>query len=411
VASYLFATFAGGGNSIVLLRLANRLAQRGHEVALLGSEGLAPDAEAIGISRFVPFSSIQVDLRDRDTDPVRDWEPSTQLAGMLRAMKWMLKDALPISHDVRNAVRAIKPDVVVADAMLLGAIAAAEASRLPSAAVMHGPWFVPTKGSVPFGLGTSPKRGLMSAPLVLGSRLLFDVFRPTVNRMRRELALAPLLHTVDQFLVLERTLVLTSQAFDVAPDPLPRGVVYVGPERDRSEQTFEVPKGVGPLVLVGFSTTYQAHEETIQRTIDALGDVGTRAVVTTGPVNPERFKCPPGVLVIRRAPHSPIMKSADAVITHAGHGTVMEALGAGVPLLCIPISRDQPDVAARVVYRGAGIALSRHATSNEIGSALRRILHDEQFRRAAQALALAIRQEEAADGALLELETLAEARR
>ena len=39
---------------------------------------------------------------------------------------------------------------------------------------------------------------------------------------------------------------------------------------------------------------------------------------------------------------------AAAVVTHAGHGTIMRALAHGIPLLCLPMGRDQDDNAARV---------------------------------------------------------------
>jgi len=32
---------------------------------------------------------------------------------------------------------------------------------------------------------------------------------------------------------------------------------------------------------------------------------------------------------------------ADLVITHAGHGTLMRALSHGLPLVCLPMGRDQ----------------------------------------------------------------------
>jgi len=410
VASYLFVTFAAGGNSIALLRLARRLAERGHQIVLLGSKALEADAREHEIDKFVPMTRIRADIRDRETDPVRDWEARTQLGGMLRVTKWMFVDALPVAVDVSGEIAALKPDVVVVDAMLLGAIAAAEASKLPSATVMHGPWFLPTKGAVPFGLGRPPRRSVASTSLVWGARAMFDMLRAPVNRLRRDLGLPPVRHAVDQFLALERTLVLSSAAFDVPPTPLPRGVHYVGPELDRSSATYPVPDGDGPLVLAGFSTTYQGHESLIQRVIDALEALGVRGVVTTGPVDPGQFRVPPGVTVVSRAPHAFLLRSAQASVTHAGHGTVMESLRAGVPLLCIPISRDQPDVAARVVHRGCGLATSRHSSTEEIRSALGRVLQEPQLRQGAQDLSAAIRRDLEADQGIRQLEILASAK-
>ena len=38
-----------------------------------------------------------------------------------------------------------------------------------------------------------------------------------------------------------------------------------------------------------------------------------------------------------------------AIVSQGGHATVMKALTHGIPLVCLPLCGDQPEVAARVV--------------------------------------------------------------
>ena len=64
---------------------------------------------------------------------------------------------------------------------------------------------------------------------------------------------------------------------------------------------------------------------------------------------------------MERAPHSEVLRHASAVVTHAGHGTVLKALAAGVPVVAIPLGRDQLDNAARVAHHGAGLRLKPKA--------------------------------------------------
>lgn len=60
------------------------------------------------------------------------------------------------------------------------------------------------------------------------------------------------------------------------------------------------------------------------------------AGLTTGrAVEPREIHAPPNVSVLRAAPHRQILQEAAAVVTHAGHGNVMKALAAGVPMVCI----------------------------------------------------------------------------
>jgi UDP:flavonoid glycosyltransferase YjiC (YdhE family) len=94
-------------------------------------------------------------------------------------------------------------------------------------------------------------------------------------------------------------------------------------------------------------------------------------------------------------------------ITHAGHGSVLRPLMADVPLLCLPMGRDQNDNAARVAHRGAGLTLPADARPETIAAAVRRLLDEPAFKSAAQALGSAIRADEAARDAAVVLEALA----
>jgi UDP:flavonoid glycosyltransferase YjiC (YdhE family) len=83
-----------------------------------------------------------------------------------------------------------------------------------------------------------------------------------------------------------------------------------------------------------------------------------RALVTLGEMLPDGEVQPTAsVVVVRSAPHREILRQASLLITHCGHGRTMKALTAGVPIVCIPMGRDQNDTAARVVHVGAGVRL------------------------------------------------------
>jgi UDP:flavonoid glycosyltransferase YjiC (YdhE family) len=58
--------------------------------------------------------------------------------------------------------------------------------------------------------------------------------------------------------------------------------------------------------------------------------------------------------VVSSAPQIELLKRAVLCITHAGLNTTLESLGQGVPMVAIPIGYDQPGVAARIAYHGAG---------------------------------------------------------
>jgi UDP:flavonoid glycosyltransferase YjiC (YdhE family) len=95
------------------------------------------------------------------------------------------------------------------------------------------------------------------------------------------------------------------------------------------------------------------------------------------------------------------------VITHGGHGTVMKALIAGVPLVVVPLGRDQPDNAGRVVHAGAGIRLRKNATASALRAAVSRVTKDPRYRAAARRMAARLASERDDNRAVDELEQAA----
>lgn len=92
------------------------------------------------------------------------------------------------------------------------------------------------------------------------------------------------------------------------------------------------------------------------------------------------------------APQRAVLARADALITHAGLNTVLDALEAGVPSLAIPIAFDQPGVASRVAHAEVGVKLDpRLASRRRIVHALRRLLRESEYSQRARRLGEEVR--------------------
>lgn len=91
------------------------------------------------------------------------------------------------------------------------------------------------------------------------------------------------------------------------------------------------------------------------------------------------------------APQQWALQNADAVVTHGGLNTVMDAVVARTPMLVMPIAFDQPGVAARVTHAGIGLQLRRGAGAGQIRERLVQLrgLSAEPFERLASELAQA----------------------
>jgi len=416
MARYLFTTWEGGGHVQPMLSVARDLAARGHAVLTLSDPCNAPDAAALGVPfrawTTAPFQT----GKTRDDDRLKDHEADNPLAVIHRLLeRVMAGPALTYANDTLAAIDAFGPDVVVSQELLLGSMAAAEARGLPLALLAANIWSLPTMpGAPPFGAGmlpaTSDEERAMHAMVGQMGRSFFQAGLPDLNAARAALGLPPLGDLFEQLNVARAILLATSKAFDFAPEALPAPFVHVGPYLADPAwvEPFPTPSGDAPLVVVSFSSLYQAQEPVLRAILAALGRLPVRGVVTTGPtIDPAEFAAPDNVAVVRSASHGDLLKGAALFVTHAGHGSTLRPLMAGVPLLCLPMGRDQHDNAARVAHRGAGLTLPADAGPDQIAAAVRRLLDEPAFKAAAETLGAAIRADEAARDAAAALEALA----
>jgi UDP:flavonoid glycosyltransferase YjiC (YdhE family) len=77
-------------------------------------------------------------------------------------------------------------------------------------------------------------------------------------------------------------------------------------------------------------------------------------------------------------------------VTHAGWQTINAALADGVPLVCVPDGRDQPDNAARVVACGAGVRVRKNTSPRKLRRVIVQALEDPALKRGAEAMAEAL---------------------
>lgn len=412
----LFATWDGGGNVPPMLSVAGAMSARGHRVRVLADPVLEDDVRRAGCEFVSWRTAPRKTARGKDGDILRDFELPPGPGALLRLRDRLLAGpAADFARDTLAEIDRRRPDVCAFDAFLFGTLAASESRGIPTAALVPNIYMFPAPGLPAFGPGFAPARGLLGRlrDRFVGwqSRRLWDAGLPAFNAARAGLGLAPLATLLEQPDRAQRVLVLTSKAFDFEADALPANVRYVGPRLEDpswiEEWTPPWEDDARPLVLVGMSTTFQAQETALRRVIAALGALPARGLVTAGhALDPRDFPAPPNVAVVRTAPHAAVLRRAAACLTHAGHGTVIRSLAASVPVVCMPMGRDQNDNAARVVERGAGLQLSPDAGEPAIRHALARVLAEPGFKRAAGRLAAAIAVETAQDAAVAELEAL-----
>lgn len=417
--NYLFVDWEGGGNLPPALTLARQLAERGHRVRVLCDPADEADIRAAGCA-FVSYTRApHRPDKSPASDFIRDWEATSPMDALARSQqRIMFGPALDYASDVLAELAREPADALVINRSLFGAMAAAEKARLPFAVLMPGIYETPHPGVPPIGLGLMPAHGPLGmardAVLTRVLRYLYGRGLPALNVARAQLGLDRLSHPWEQFDRASRVLVLTSEAFDFPATRLPANVRYVGPQLDGPAwvEPWQSPwpenEHPDPLVVVGFSTTQQQQTPVLQKVIEALGGLRAHGLVTVGPaLDPAAFQPPANVIVRASVAHTQVFPHADVVVTHAGHGTVIRALRYGVPVVCLPMGRDQRDDAARVVAHGAGLRLSPKAPTEEIRAAILQVIEQPRFRVSARRLAQAIEADMREQRGVRELEAIA----
>jgi MGT family glycosyltransferase len=413
--NFLFTTADLGGNVSPIMPVVRRLVERGHAVRVMSDGTNRRDAEDAG-ARFVGWTRApHKSERRRDTE-LPDWDVPVK-DGLRMVAEFVGGTSLAYAQDTIEELAREPADLVVGFDMLLGPMLGCEAvgQRLALLGTMIS--FFPLAGLPPLGSGRAPARTAdeRQAENVLRREFeaVFDAGCPALNAARTALGLPGVAHLADQWDAAEVHWLGTARAFDFPGAQLKTNMRYAGPlvGDPAWAEPWRSPwpaRDARPLVLVGFSTSFQDHAGILQSVVEAASALPLRALVTLGgAIRPDEVRGTENCVVVQSAPHTQVMAEASLVVTHGGHGTVMAALLHGLPMLVIPHGRDQGDNAVRVTERGAGLALPKTARVGELRSALERLLGEASFRANARALGEAISAEARASTLIDELVALA----
>jgi UDP:flavonoid glycosyltransferase YjiC (YdhE family) len=409
---------AFSGNAPPQLAVTRELVERGHEVRVLAHRAAREriertGAELLEFRRAVPA----MDITRRDTDSLRDWEARTRVGSGMRLLKnGLFPFVVNVSRECAESLERQPADIVVLDWMLTGAAIAAEGAGVPAVALVHCPYPLPVGGAPPLFSGLRPLAGRLGAVrdglLNRVAARLLAIGLPLVNKARAEQGLAPLRDWSAQLLGVREICVMTAAELDFSSrGRLPANVSYVGPAFEAYPREWRSPwpdANSDPLVVVSFSTSYMDQQALVQRVLDALAGLPVRALLTAGPaLETQALRLPANARMVDYVPHRTVFPHAALVVTHAGWQTVNAALADGVPLVCVPDQRDQPDNAARVLACGAGVRVSKRASPVKLRRVIAAALADPALKRGACAMSEALARSDGAVAVADRLEQLA----
>jgi UDP:flavonoid glycosyltransferase YjiC (YdhE family)/LPS sulfotransferase NodH len=207
----------------------------------------------------------------------------------------------------------------------------------------------------------------------------------TIKRLRRDFWLPPDPGLKRMFTDLYLAVIPPDlEIVDPLPVPAVQRMRYVPWDGGTALAASSPPSQPGsrPLVLVTLGTVYNFESGVFIRLLQAMEGEEVDVICTLGDgVEDEVLEAAPtNVRFERYLPHSQILPRCSAVLCHGGFNTVLGALCAGVPVVCVPLGSDQDFNAAICEREGFGLAIDREeATVERLRNAVHTVLEDPSF--------------------------------
>ncbi|NIH87815.1 macrolide family glycosyltransferase [Amycolatopsis granulosa] len=204
---------------------------------------------------------------------------------------------------------------------------------------------------------------------------------PVYQRFQRFLDTHGLGCSVEQFqATADPKVVFVPRAFQMSPELLGPEHTFTGPALgDRSFQGRWRAPGGKPVLLVSLGSCFTDQPGFFRTCLDMAAGLGWHTVMAIGRhVDPATLgPVPDDVEIAAMVPQLDVLAMASAFVTHAGMGSVLEALYHGVPMVAVPQMAEQRLNAARLTELGLGVTLDRaDVTVQALHNAVLRVSSD-----------------------------------
>ena len=383
-----------------MMALGHELKQRGHRVTFVGlldgkSKVLAAGLEflAIGAVDFPVGSTTQY---------INQLGELTGLAAFRYSIELMKRATATVLDEAPAALRKAEAEILLIDQALIGGSTVADILDLPFISVCNALMFNPDPDVPPFFTAWR-YHATWWARLrnQIGYQLLSVLARSSFRQIaayRQRWHLPPLNPQDPPYSKLAQICQQPAE-FEFPRQALPACFHFTGPYSNpasREPAPFPFDKLTGqPLIYASMGTLQNRLFTVFHAIAEACQDLDAQLVIALGGgSSPEALSALPGSpLVVGYAPQLELLQKASLTITHAGMNTTLESLSNGVPIVAIPITNDQPAIAARIVWTGTGEMLSlNRLTSAKLNKIIRQVLTQDSYQKNAARIQTAIRE-------------------
>ncbi len=370
-----------------LSALGRELIARGHRVTYFQMADLEAQLRAKGVE-FWPIG---------ESDHPRGSLPESLtalgklegLAALRFTIDAVARTSVMVCRDLPAAIRAAGVDALLVDQMEPAGGAVAEHLGVPfvtvcnALAINRDPIAPPpfTPWSYRDGLAARLRNRIGYAV----SDWLTSPITRVVAEYRRQWKLRALATPDESFSTLAQICQMP-QAFDLPRHALPPCFAYVGPLRRESPADVPFPwdrLDGRPLVYASLGTLQNSREPLFRIFAEACRGLDVQLVISHGGglTEAQAQALPGDPLVVSYAPQTALLAKAALTITHAGLNTVLDSLANGVPIVTVPITYEQPAIARRVEWVGAGKSIALEGlTPDRLRHVVTTVLRDAQAR-------------------------------
>jgi len=363
------------------------LQQRGHEITWIGLADFAERIKQLGFNSIVigedvfPMGSYETLIGELGRrSGISAIRYTVQLFG--RAARLGLEEGIP-------AVKSCGANVLISDETVFTARTCGELLNLPWITVCNALPMHPDVDLPPNGLSWRYGNGLLSRArnafgYQLASIALGGIFRE-IRRFRKRQGMDnyPMLRENASRLA---TLAQIPSEFDFPRAKRPDWLHYVGALHDtrrRPRVDFPFDRLDGRRLIYASMGTAQNRLLNVFRIMaEACQSIDAQLVISLGGgVSPETLGPLAGdPIVVKFAPQLELLQRASLFITHAGMNSAAESIAAGVPMVAIPVTNDQPSVAARVRHHRCGKMIPlRSVSTRRLAQLVRTVLDEPNY--------------------------------
>ncbi len=363
-------TVGATGHVLMTPPLVAELVRRGVRVTFFTSENFRATIEPTG-AHFVPVDTVLTDQGKAKDNIETDMMAELPLR--------FLSEADAAIGQILPVLQADPPDAVLSDALAIAGRLAASALHVPLI-MLHTSYACNEHFSVTSAWPpVSDEHPARAAAKELAQKFtaLYGVEHIGIKEIFEGKA--------------DLDLVTISRRFHPAGETFSERYVFIGAQIGQrlAVEGWQAPDGNAPLVYSSLGTLFNNWPEFYIMLAEAVKDLPVRVIASIGSaIRPEQLgRLPDNMRVAPFLPQLDVLSQASLFLTHAGTGSVMEAVYYGVPMLCLPQMDEQIFTAMQVQEQGLGRAVpdKRLVTPTLLRDSIVSLLADQACRARVQA--------------------------